>query len=100
LFEPFQNVLFHNKNISRTFGGSEKTFRAECGKIFRNRGRPNGNTSRVSGRVRSVDMRAEIELTNLVLNIQIGSYTESDVVPDKYILDLILTIDPGLVLID
>ena len=45
-------------------------------------------------------MRAEIELTNLVLNIQIGSYTESDVVPDKYILDLIFTIDPGLVLID
>jgi len=45
-------------------------------------------------------MRAEIELTNLVLNIQIGYYTESDVVPDKYILDLILTIDPELVLID
>ena len=45
-------------------------------------------------------MRAEIELTNLVLNIQIGSYTESDVVPDKYILDPILTIDPELVLID
>ena len=45
-------------------------------------------------------MRAEIELTNLVLNIQMGSYTESDVVPDKHILDIVLSIDPELVLID
>ena len=45
-------------------------------------------------------MRANIELTNLVLNIQIGSYTESDVVPDKHILDIKLSIDPKLVLID
>ncbi len=45
-------------------------------------------------------MRANIELTNLVLNIQIGSYTESDVVPDKHILDVVLSIDPELVLID
>ena len=45
-------------------------------------------------------MRAEIELTNLVLNIQIGSYTESDLVPDKHILDIVLSIDPELVLID
>ena len=45
-------------------------------------------------------MRANIELTNLVLNIQIGSYTESDVVPDKHILDILLSIDPELVLID
>ena len=45
-------------------------------------------------------MRANIELTNLVLNIQIGSYTESDVVPDKHILDIVLSIDPELVLID
>ena len=45
-------------------------------------------------------MRAEIELTNLVLNIKIGSYTESDVVPDKHILDIVLSIDPELVLID
>ena len=45
-------------------------------------------------------MRAYIELTNLVLNIQIGSYTESDVVPDKHILDIVLSINPELVLID
>ena len=45
-------------------------------------------------------MRANIELTNLVLNIQIGSYTESDVVPDKHTLDIVLSIDPELVLID
>ena len=45
-------------------------------------------------------MRANIELLNLVLNIQIGSYTKSDVVPDKHILDIVLSIDPGLVLID
>ena len=45
-------------------------------------------------------MRANIELLNLVLNIKIGSYTESDVVPDKHILDIVLSIDPELVLID
>ena len=45
-------------------------------------------------------MRANIELLNLVLNIQIGSYTKSDVVPDKHILDIVLSIDPELVLID
>ena len=45
-------------------------------------------------------MRANIELLNLVLNIQIGSYTESDVVPVKHILDIVLSIDPELVLID
>ena len=45
-------------------------------------------------------MRANIELTNLVLDIQIGSYTESDLVPERHILDIILSIDPELVLID
>ena len=45
-------------------------------------------------------MRANIELLNLVLNIKIGSYTESDVVPDKHILDILLSIDPELVLVD
>ena len=45
-------------------------------------------------------MRANIELTNLVLNMKIGSYTESDVVPEKHILDIVLSIDPELVLID
>ena len=45
-------------------------------------------------------MRANIELTNLDLDIQIGSYTESDVVPEKHILDIVLSINPELVLID
>ena len=45
-------------------------------------------------------MRANIELLNLVLNIKIGSYTESDVVPDKHILDILLSINPELVLIN
>ena len=45
-------------------------------------------------------MRANIELLNLVLNIQIGSYTKSDVVPDKHILDILLSINPELVLIN
>ena len=45
-------------------------------------------------------MRANIELLNLVLNIKIGSYTESDVVPNKHILDILLSIDPELVLVD
>lgn len=45
-------------------------------------------------------MRANIELTSLDLDIQIGSYTESDVVPEKHILDIVLSINPELVLID
>ncbi len=45
-------------------------------------------------------MKARIELTDLNLTIEIGSYTPNDVVPDKHILDLTLLIDPTLVLID
>ena len=45
-------------------------------------------------------MRAKIELLNLVRNIQIGSYTERDVVPARHNLDIVLSIDPELVLID
>ena len=45
-------------------------------------------------------VKAQIELTNLDLDIAIGSYTDGDVVPDKHILDLNLSIDPALVLID
>ena len=45
-------------------------------------------------------MRARIELTDLILNIEIGSYSSKDIVPDKHILDLALLIDPKLVLID
>ena len=45
-------------------------------------------------------VKAQIELTDLDLDIAIGSYTDGDVVPDKHILDLNLSIDPALVLID
>ena len=45
-------------------------------------------------------MKAQVELIDLDLNIAIGTYNDGDVVPDKHILDLILSIDPALVLID
>jgi dihydroneopterin aldolase len=45
-------------------------------------------------------VKTQIELTDLDLNIEIGAYTDGDVVPDKHILDLNLSIDPALVLID
>ena len=45
-------------------------------------------------------MNARIELSDLDLNIAIGTYSDGDVVPDKHILDLKLSIDPALVLID
>jgi dihydroneopterin aldolase len=46
------------------------------------------------------NVKAQIELNDLDLNIEIGTYTDGDVVPDKHILDLNLSIDPALVLID
>ena len=45
-------------------------------------------------------MRAQVELTDLDLNIEIGTYTDSDVVPDRHTIDLTLEIEPSLVLID
>ena len=45
-------------------------------------------------------LNARIELSDLDLNIAIGTYSDGDVVPDKHILDLKLSIDPALVLID
>ena len=41
-----------------------------------------------------------VELSDLVLNTRIGTYGPNDVVPDEHILDLSLTIDSDLVLID
>lgn len=41
-----------------------------------------------------------IELKNLQITADIGTYGPSDVVPDAHSLDLNLVIDPGLVLID
>ena len=45
-------------------------------------------------------VKAQIELIDLDLNIAIGTYNDGDVVPDKHTLDLNLSIDPALVLID
>ena len=45
-------------------------------------------------------MKAHVELSDLDLNIAIGTYSDGDVVPDKHILDLNLSIEPALVLID
>ena len=45
-------------------------------------------------------MKAQVELIDLDLNIAIGTYNDGDAVPDKHILDLNLSIDPALVLID
>ena len=42
---------------------------------------------------------SSIELRDLRLKTDIGTYGPDDVVPDAHLLDLTLTIDPGLVLI-
>ena len=42
---------------------------------------------------------ASIELKDLKLNTQIGTYKASDIIPDSHLLDLTLWIDSSLVLI-
>jgi len=42
---------------------------------------------------------AFVEIKDLVLNTQIGTYATGAVVPDRHLLDLTLTIDPQLVMI-
>ena len=44
--------------------------------------------------------QSTIELTGLEIMTDIGTYAPGDVVPDTHLLDLSLTIDPSLVLID
>lgn len=44
--------------------------------------------------------RSTVELTNLKIPADIGTYGPDDVVPDAHVLDLVLTVDPALVLID
>ena len=44
--------------------------------------------------------QSTIELTNLEIPADIGSYGREDVKPEAHLLDLTLTIDPALVLID
>ena len=45
-------------------------------------------------------MKSTIELRQLELTTSIGTYSPKDVVPNMHLLDLTLTIDPKLVLID
>ena len=43
--------------------------------------------------------KASIELRDLKLQTQIGTYKTGDIIPDNHLLDLTLWIDPNLVLI-
>ena len=43
--------------------------------------------------------RSTIELRNMQIDAQIGTYGPADVVPEAHVLDLTLAIDPALVLI-
>jgi len=45
-------------------------------------------------------MKSTIELRQLELALSLGTYGPKDVVPDSHLLDLTLTIDPKLVLIN
>ena len=44
-------------------------------------------------------MHSQIEVRNLELAARIGTYHPGDVVPDRHVLDLTLSIDPSLVMI-
>jgi dihydroneopterin aldolase len=43
--------------------------------------------------------RSTIELRNMRIDVQIGTYGPADVVPEAHVLELILAIDPSLVMI-
>lgn len=44
-------------------------------------------------------MHATVELRDLIVATDIGTYGPDDVVPDAHVLDMTLRIDPGLVMI-
>lgn len=44
--------------------------------------------------------QSTVELTNLEIPVEIGIYGPGDTVPDAHLLDLTLTVDPALVLIE
>ncbi|MEI4232723.1 dihydroneopterin aldolase [Roseovarius sp. D22-M7] len=44
--------------------------------------------------------QSTVELTNLEIPVEIGTYAPGDTVPVAHLLDLTLTVDPALVLID
>lgn len=45
-------------------------------------------------------MHATVELRDLVLPLDLGTYGPGDVVPEAHYLDMTLSIDPSLVLVD
>ena len=45
-------------------------------------------------------MKSTIELFDFELDVDIGTYKDNEIAPDKHILDLILSIDPSLVIIE
>lgn len=45
-------------------------------------------------------MNSQIELRGLELAVSIGTYGPGDVLPDRHLLDLTLSIDPSLVMIE
>lgn len=47
-----------------------------------------------------MSMSSSIEIKDLVLDTRIGTYGPGDTVPDRHVLDLTLSIDPALVLIE
>ena len=44
-------------------------------------------------------MKSTIELFDFELDVDIGTYKEGEIAPEKHILELILTIEPSLVII-
>jgi dihydroneopterin aldolase len=45
-------------------------------------------------------MKSTIELLDFELDVVIGTYKDDEIVPDKHILDLTLSIEPSLVIIE
>ena len=45
-------------------------------------------------------MKSTIELFDYELDVIIGTYNDNEIVPDKHILDLTLSIEPSLVIIE
>ena len=45
-------------------------------------------------------MKSTIELFDFELNVDIGTYKDDEIAPNKHILDLTLSIDPSLVIVE
>ena len=45
-------------------------------------------------------MKSTIELFDFELNVDIGTYNDGEIAPEKHILDLTLSIEPSLVIIE